>query len=856
MINRSAWFPILFWVIAVACAGYILHWQYRSARNLLGTQASVALERELHQLDNALWGRPNGMDEAARFRQLFLPMEDKSSHYFIVDRIGRVAAADQANAQAKAAADLFDETALAALKQLDGQGGTLIAADGEGLLGLQALRAVNTRQPGGILVIQRNLSTERARLAYHYLSALVSFALLALIASTLLFLVMMRGVNRRLGQVTKAISRFAQGDGSARADMVGHDPIARLAGAFDNMANRIGQERSNLAESEERLKFALHGSNAGIWDWRIDSGHTYYSPRWKSLLGYGEREVLAHSEEWLKRVHPDDLPRVMAQLNAHMTGGSDFFESEHRLRRKGDDYIWALERGVVLRDERGKPYRMVGALTDITARKEIESALLRSEEAYRSVVNAVTQVIFRCDGEGRLTFLNPAWSDLTGNPIDSSLARPLTDFVAAEDRSQATWLIEAANRGEHGTVAGELRLTTQDGGTRWFSLHARSLGADRASSGIAGLLTDIDPLKKAQDALTRSNKERNTILDLSPDGYVFIDRDRQVVYVNPAFLAMTGLADVRIVGKPLDELEGFLQALSDPAKPLPHFVDTADDVEYLVHLANPAKSILKWLIRHIRDENGQLQAGVIFFRDVTAQMEIDRMKSEFLSTAAHELRTPMASIYGFAELLLAREFDAATQRDLIQRIHRQTKNLTNLVNELLDLARIEARGSKTFKFKDQALAPAVMNTLGTFYVPHETHSLEVELEPDLASVHIDTDKFQQAMVNVLGNALKYSPSGGTILVSSAHKVENGRAFVGISIQDQGIGMTDEQMAHMFDRFYRADTSGAIPGTGLGMCLVKEIMAIFNGQVTVTSEFGHGTEVTLWLPVVDPTISKG
>lgn len=677
------------------------------------------------------------------------------------------------------------------------------------------------------------------------------FWLLILLGLGLLCLIMKLGTDRRLARLGKTISAFAAGDGSARSDLTGHDAVARLGRSFNDMAERIGQERSHLAESEERLKFALHGSNAGIWDWRIDSGHTYFSPRWKSLLGFDEHELLAHSEEWLKRVHPEDLARVMRLLNRHMSGESAFFESEHRLRRKDGDYIWVLERGVALRDTRGKPYRMVGALTDISQRMEIASALQRSEEAYRSVVNAVTQVIFRSDADGKLSFLNPAWADLTGRPVDSSLSRNLVDFVDAEDRDLARRILAGAGQGDRETVAGELRLTTPAGVPRWFSLHARALRNAREQPGIAGLLTDIDALKKAQDALTQSNKERNTILDLSPDGYILIDRDERVVYVNPAFQTMTGLVPDRILGQDWRVLAGLIQSLCDPAKPVPQFSASGKDAEFEFQLASPAQSIIKWQTRGIRDRRARLQAGVIVLRDVTAQVEIDRMKSEFLSTAAHELRTPMASIFGFAELLLAREFDAATQRDLMQRIHRQTRNLINLVNELLDLARIEAKGQKGFKLAERPLLPVVLSTLGTFYVPHETHTLDTDLADDLPTVNIDAEKFQQALTNVLGNALKYSPDGGVIEVRSTQRREAERQFIGIVVRDQGIGMTPDQTARMFDRFYRADSTGAIPGTGLGMCLVKEIMDIFGGKVSVTSVAGEGTEVTLWLPLTPP-----
>lgn len=848
MTTRSFWLPLLFWLAATAMVIWTLHHQDEVQAAALAERQLTALEGELRLLDTLL-PTIRSPGNAPVIEALANSATGPHDAYHLLDRQRNVVASTRLAAVGKDAMTLFGPAIQARLRQDLAPGGITVTHTPAGPIGLLALADGRIGPDETLLLVERGPGSTLLTAASH--QTFYTLAVLAFGAALLLHLFLVWRTEHRIARIGAALRRFAEGDGAVRVALSGSDAIGRLALQFNDMADRIGQARSDLAESEERLKFALHGSNIGIWDWRIDSGHTYYSPRWKGLLGYDEREVLPHSEEWLKRVHPDDFQRVMAQLRDHMSGSDAFFESEHRLRRKDGGYIWVHERGVALRDADGTPYRMVGAISDISRRKEIESALQRSEEAYRSVVNAVTQVIFRSDDGGRLTFLNPAWADLTGIPVATALAQPLTDFVAAEDRDQASRLFAALSQDEEAVLAGEFRLTTRNGGQRWFSLHARSLRHDRGETGIAGLLTDIDALKKAQDALTQSNKERNTILDLSPDGYVFIGTDARVVYVNPAFLAMTGLAEAEIVGRELHALEERLLALCDPARPLPGFSEATDDQEQICHLVRPEKTILKWLIRHIRDQGGNLQAGVIFFRNVTAEVEVDNMKSEFLSTAAHELRTPMASIYGFAELLLAREFDPATQRDLLQRIHRQTKNLTNLVNELLDLARIEARGSKTFKFQAQELTPVVLNTLGAFYVPPESHSLETDLPRHLPIVNIDADKIHQALTNVLGNALKYSPAGGTILVRAVERSGQAGAYVGIAVEDQGIGMTTEQMAHMFDRFYRADTSGAIPGTGLGMCLVKEIMGIHGGEVTVSSQPGVGTEVTLWLPVVRP-----
>ena len=230
------------------------------------------------------------------------------------------------------------------------------------------------------------------------------------------------------------------------------------------------------------------------------------------------------------------------------------------------------------------------------------------------------------------------------------------------------------------------------------------------------------------------------------------------------------------------------------------------------------------------------------------------MKSEFLATAAHELRTPMASIFGFTELLLERKFSAAEQREFLGTIYRQSKLMSKITNELLDLARIEARRGKDFIITRIDLHILLREIVTGFKVPEgrlppESQAGEIPLQVDA-----DRSKLIQAITNVLSNAYKYSPGGGAVTIEfivpaiEAQSLPNERASrVGIRITDQGIGMTPEQLARVCERFYRADASGKIPGTGLGMSIVKEIVELHGGELNITSTLGTGTTVTIWLP---------
>lgn len=646
----------------------------------------------------------------------------------------------------------------------------------------------------------------------------------------------------RLRRVARALERFAEGDGGARCGVRGPDAVGALGMTLDRVLSVWREDRRQLSESEERLKVALQGCDIGVWDWRVSAGITYYSPRWKSLLGFAEDDTAIHGLPWLQRVHPDDLGMVTRLLEAHMGGQSNLFAAEHRLRHADGNYRWVQQSGVAIRDPGGEVVRMIGALTDITARREAEQALVSSKEAYRAVLEGVTQVIFRADPDGRLVMINAAWEELTGHPVAQSLGERLQDYLEEEDRLTFFRYLQEIKSNPEASLNCELRIRGADGWFRWFSAGVRTTRVE-GKTVLAGVLADIEARKAAEAELARSNGIRDAILDLGPDGFVFVDPKGAVSFVNPAFVTMTGLPESACVGHELYLLERQLDERGDRR---PVFVDEGTQSDGMFELKLPRKVVIRWQSRALPGEGAR--GHVIYLRDVTSESEVDQMKSDFLSTAAHELRTPMSSIFGFSEMLLSREFEPAMQKDLLTRIHRQTKNLINLVNELLDLSRIEARGGKNFKMSVQDVTPVLLNAIASQHFPEATHRLVMDWPKLQQKVSVDSDKLQQCIINVLSNAVKYSPAGGQVIVSYREKTANEQAFVGIAVTDEGIGMTPEQSARIFDRFYRANSHPGIQGTGLGMALVKEYMRFFAGEVEVQSEPGEGTTVILWLPV--------
>lgn len=369
-------------------------------------------------------------------------------------------------------------------------------------------------------------------------------------------------------------------------------------------------------------------------------------------------------------------------------------------------------------------------------------------------------------------------------------------------------------------------------------------------------------LEEALQRLQDRNEQLNAIFDLSPDGFVSFDDRYCIKYASPAFFTMTGMAPADIVGiAEADFLQRLAAATQDPSR----FPDLsvlkqrdAGDKEadvpegqsrrrQLIELSGPGKRVLEMGVR--QSDVGTV-SQIWYFRDVTHEIEVDRMKSEFLSHAAHELRTPMVSIYGYTELMLAKDFDKEQRYKLLGIILRQSELMIAIINELLDLVRIEERRGKDFELTSVDLGELVRQVVSDFGVPAGQQPAQVQVPEQGLPVRGDRKKLMQAVRNIVSNAYKYSPQGGLVSVSVLHDMARGgrQARVGVRVQDHGMGMTPEQSARVFERFYRADASGNIPGTGLGMSLVKEIIELHGGTVDLQSEWGVGTTVTLWVPV--------
>jgi len=383
----------------------------------------------------------------------------------------------------------------------------------------------------------------------------------------------------------------------------------------------------------------------------------------------------------------------------------------------------------------------------------------------------------------------------------------------------------------------------------------------------------VDQVHEHEAQLEDQNEQLDAIFTLSPDGLVTFDPEGHVRFANHAFMLLTGLEDTQVLGSTIEELDEALAAQVSDGTPFPGLAaclgEPGSKVNkgVLITVARPQTTVISLVSQRSPTPT---VSQVLYAVDVTAQHQLDTVKSEFLSMAAHELRTPMASIYGFTELLIGREMTPEKRKDVLGRIYRQSQQMINILNELLDLARIESRRGQDFSFEALSLQECVSKALADFKVPEGREAPLVAECDEAWQVRVDAGKLQQALGNVLSNAYKYSPQGGPVSIAWSSRLvedplgerapkviffgdessesEDAPREVGVVITDRGMGLKPDELARMGERFFRADKSGNIPGTGLGVSIVRELMELMGGHFEVQSRYGEGTSVTLWLPL--------
>ena len=366
------------------------------------------------------------------------------------------------------------------------------------------------------------------------------------------------------------------------------------------------------------------------------------------------------------------------------------------------------------------------------------------------------------------------------------------------------------------------------------------------------LLWNIQTRRRIQEelkyALAEAEQTRDSvdiILKSVTDGLIVADMNQRITRMNRAAETLLGVTFEQVEGQavrsvlPQEGLPGnWLQPGRRPRQ----------QIEWEVLAPATRKPmVIQARTGYVESATGQRSGTISILRDVTREREVDRFKNEFIATAAHELRTPLTAVMGFAEILLQQEriggLDAGQQRHYLEVIFQKADALRRIIGDLLDISRVQLGQSVALEKRPCDLCDLVQRAVAPFEQVQDGHCFELDLPAEPVELAIDEGKVLQVLDNVLSNAVKFSPEGGRIAVKGNQLGPEFR----LSVEDQGIGMSPEQVERMFDKFFRVDASNtAAGGLGLGMTIAKNIVEAHGGQIMAESRVGQGTKVTFSL----------
>lgn len=348
-------------------------------------------------------------------------------------------------------------------------------------------------------------------------------------------------------------------------------------------------------------------------------------------------------------------------------------------------------------------------------------------------------------------------------------------------------------------------------------------------------------LQKQMNTIRLSERRLVSVMESLESGLVMIDSSGKIVFANPSFKRMFGIQD--------DDLKKITyQQLTHPydLRSLVQLCKKEEQkIKKEIQILDPAKRIYEVHLTPIFEKEGI--SVVVAVYDLTAIRELEQMRKDFVANVSHELKTPITSIRGFAETLLDGELDnLETSREFLEIIYEESLRLQRLVADLLDLSRIESKKMKLEieEIPVDDLIQSIVKTMEDQWRA-KNQTLTVSIESPFF-VRVDVDSFRQILINLLSNAIAYTPEGGKIQVCASKKGENWTLVV----KDTGIGIPLRDQSRIFERFYRVDKdrSRDSGGTGLGLAIVKHLIDIYQGKIEVKSELGKGSAFYITIPV--------
>jgi PAS domain S-box-containing protein len=738
------------------------------------------------------------------------------------------------------------------------------------LVGYASVRAGDRQLRLAVTADQQQVTTAIEQML---LTRLAVIGIVTALLAALLWYGARRIVLQPLGLLAQAAERLGGGAPPA-SGAVPQDELARLAEQFDRLSHDIDaretRTRAALAAhqaSEERLRNAIVQAPIPIILHAEDGEVLLLSDVWTTLSGYGHAD-LPNTAAWVELTHRGDPAAVHAGIRKLYQLTEPYDEGLFDIAcRDGRRRIWHFRSAPLGRLHDGRR-AVISMAVDVTQEQRQAQALRESEERFHNLADHAPIMLWVTDAEGRCTYLNPRWCELTGQALEHGLGVGWVEALHPDDRAAAyAAFLEAQARQAEFQI--RYRLVDHAGGVHEaIDSAAPRLAADGSFLGYVGTVVDVSDLLAAERALRESERHYRQLFEANPHPMWVYDRDSlRFLAVNDAaiahygwsreeFLAMT-IADIR----PAADVPALLEKLAVAR-------DGLDESGIWRHQTRAGDLLEVEIASHTLDFHGH-RAKVVLAHDVTARRRaeaelqalnreleqrvtertanlaaVNRELETFTYTVSHDLKAPLRGIDGYSRLL-ADECAAVLDDDgriLLDHIRAGVGQMQQLIDDLLAYSRLERRALQAAPLE---LRGAVAQAVAEFRPQIEQHGVELTLDAPAAQVLADADGLAIALRNLLDNALKFSAGAAPPRIDIGGRVEATSTIMWV--RDNGIGFDMRFHDRIFEIFQRLGRQETYPGTGIGLALVHKALQHMHGRVWAESQPGQGTTFYLELP---------
>jgi PAS domain S-box-containing protein len=718
----------------------------------------------------------------------------------------------------------------------------------------------------GMLYVRSSLES-----LYRRLRLYAAMSVLVLIGSTVVAFVLSARLQRRITHPILALANSAglvseRGDYSIRAEKTSADELGVLTDAYNLMLARIQEQTLALRQREEQLTLTLEASRAGSWDWNLLSDRIVWDDYLHSLFGVKPGQFDGSYDHFLSLIHPDDCGKIRDAVSRAVEQKIPLAIEFRALWPDGTVHFLA-SRGRAFVDGHGKSARMIGLTFDISERKKAEQA--RSFLA--AIVDSSDDAVVGKDLDGTIVSWNVGAERMFGYSEKEMLGQPVARIISPDHPGEETRVIEEVRKGQIRHF--ETVRVRKSGEPIEVSLTVSPVRSDDGQIiGISSIARDITERKRSAEALERNAaalREQAQLLDLA--NILARDLNDRIILWNAGMEEMYGWSKAEAVGADVKQLlrTEFPQTFEHIRE---KFLRDGDWEGELVHYRKDGRKIFvssHWVLH--RDARGGPAAILEVNTDVTerklAEQEVLRINEElehrvgqrtaelivanhemeaFTYSVAHDLRAPLRHIDAFARIL-REDFTGnlpEEARRYLENIRHGSRNMSRLVDDLLNLARV---GRQELKRQPVALRGIVNEVMADLRNETESRQIDWRIHP-LPSAECDPGLMKQVFANLLANAVKYTRPRSAAVIEIGTSKKNGATA--LFVRDNGVGFNMKYADKLFGVFQRLHRAEEFEGTGVGLATVDRIVRKHGGSVWAEGEVNKGATFYFTIPRVD------